>query len=456
VQRGRATPALLFASLGSAFGLLFLVAIPPFQAPDERVHFQTAWAMTAGQLVPTERRDTRPTARVPRGVVELGKPWERLAFAANAYVPRGQLRESLAVRADARESVEAVVTGYMPAQYLAGATGIGLARLVTDRPLVHYYAGRVATTAFWITGVALAIRLVAGVGWLLFAVALLPAPTTLAASLSPDPVVTASAFLLFACGWRFAEAGGSLAERWLPSAALLTLALAASKSVYAPFGLWPAAALAQARDARARMRLLGVVALLTAAGAAAAWAWLAAVPPGVLPQKTDVDPRAQLARVLGDPFGFVAAVARTLAMFGSELHDTWIGTIGPRLQTYPRSVSWTFDALCVGALACGADARVPLAYRLAGAVAFAGALLATFLAMHLYWTPVGDTVVVGVQGRYFLPVAPLAFVALALPPARLGAPLRERRAWWLGGLAALGLLLTYQEILDVFRFSSPA
>ena len=39
-------------------------------------------------------------------------------------------------------------------------------------------------------------------------------------------------------------------------------------------------------------------------------------------------------------------------------------------------------------------------------------LLATMLVMLMSWTPLGSSVVEGVQGRYFLPVLPLALTAL--------------------------------------------
>jgi uncharacterized membrane protein len=36
-----------------------------------------------------------------------------------------------------------------------------------------------------------------------------------------------------------------------------------------------------------------------------------------------------------------------------------------------------------------------------------------FTALYLYWTPAGNPLVLGVQGRYFLPTAPLLLLLLA-------------------------------------------
>lgn len=49
----------------------------------------------------------------------------------------------------------------------------------------------------------------------------------------------------------------------------------------------------------------------------------------------------------------------------------------------------------------------------------------TFLLEYLTWTPVGQAWVVGVQGRYFLPVA--MFLPFMLPAMRNGLPAGNAR-----------------------------
>ena len=55
---------------------------------------------------------------------------------------------------------------------------------------------------------------------------------------------------------------------------------------------------------------------------------------------------------------------------------------------------------------------MPVKHRFVSLILCLGTVIATLLIMLLSWTPLGSPVVEGVQGRYFLPILPLALVAV--------------------------------------------
>ena len=55
---------------------------------------------------------------------------------------------------------------------------------------------------------------------------------------------------------------------------------------------------------------------------------------------------------------------------------------------------------------------MPARHRLVSLALCFGTVFATLLIMLMSWTPLDSPVVEGVQGRYFLPVLPLALLAL--------------------------------------------
>ena len=75
-----------------------------------------------------------------------------------------------------------------------------------------------------------------------------------------------------------------------------------------------------------------------------------------------------------------------------------------------------------------------------------GAIAAVFVLQYLNWSPIGGPSVDGVQGRYFLPVAP--FLLLLLPGSE------TRRPGWilvtLCSYPALSIVVTLRAI--VFRY----
>jgi uncharacterized membrane protein len=64
------------------------------------------------------------------------------------------------------------------------------------------------------------------------------------------------------------------------------------------------------------------------------------------------------------------------------------------------------------ATVCCSTAVQPV-MRLMGALASLGGAAAIFISQYLVWTPVGSTALEGVQGRYFVPLIPLAITVMA-------------------------------------------
>ena len=60
--------------------------------------------------------------------------------------------------------------------------------------------------------------------------------------------------------------------------------------------------------------------------------------------------------------------------------------------------------------------RLQLLPLLTVGVAIVAAVLLTFLTLYADWTPVGAKIVLGVQGRYFLPLFPILLACIGLSP----------------------------------------
>ena len=61
------------------------------------------------------------------------------------------------------------------------------------------------------------------------------------------------------------------------------------------------------------------------------------------------------------------------------------------------------------------------------------------IGMLLWWTPVGDTLIEGVQGRYFIPMIPLAMFAIPQSSITLHLKRGERRIPWKGFSSVLAM-----------------
>ena len=136
------------------------------------------------------------------------------------------------------------------------------------------------------------------------------------------------------------------------------------------------------------------------------------------------DAHAQALLLAHAPWRLPVALFKTLGAEGSDFVDEFLGRLGWLDVHMPQS--YRFAALLLLGLAA-------MAGRLAGrgwlqrrralvcAGCLLGAALGVFVIQDLTWTPPGGTLIEGVQGRYFLPLALLAAVLLApRVPGRIG------------------------------------
>jgi hypothetical protein len=450
---GTPRPEAAFLALGIAFGLLFVLLTPPFQANDEWNHFFRAYQVSeggwlaerdaggmAGGRVPrsllltsvcvfhnipyTEDRVPRIQAILMRGGLDdatmnpLGKGYG----STRPAVLRSLLRVPLAP-GDRVFMYFGRTAAYAPAAYLPQAAGIALGRAAGLSPLGLLYAGRLANLVFWLILIRAAIGMAPLGKWLFALPALLPSTVFLAASLSVDAMAIGLAFLLAALALRAAyDADDGLTPKRAALAAGLAVGLALTKYyVFIPLTF----AVVPARNVglrRGNLLLAGALFLL-ALGIAGAWTSYAS---GYLSGPgSAVSPEGQIAALREDPLMLASATLKALARYGSAYLRDATGRLGHYALYMP---GWTVALAWVLPIAAallggeqGEPRRIPVAHRAVFALIALLSMGPVILSTYLAWTPVGHDVVEGLQGRYVIPVLPLFFLALCRPhPAPRG------------------------------------
>jgi uncharacterized membrane protein len=130
------------------------------------------------------------------------------------------------------------------------------------------------------------------------------------------------------------------------------------------------------------------------------------------------DPAAQLARLRSDPLLIVIVAWTTLTQYWRFYLVEFVGQLGWLDTTLPYSYHTAARVmLVVGAVTAMLAIRGDRITACSLLIVVAGVLLSAigvFGIQYLTWTPPGSSTVLGVQGRYFLP---LALVSAALLPA---------------------------------------
>jgi uncharacterized membrane protein len=375
--------ARVFLIAAAAAGLAFTFVTPPFRVPDEVGHLWRAVGIAYGDVLP--RSDARGSySAIPNGIrmlpFAMGASETRVRRDHFTNAPNLELAES-----DRR--IAHYPAGYTPVPYAPQIAAAFLGRTFDVLPIALFYLGRLFNLAAFIATIWLAIRIAPGGPWIFCAAALLPMSLYLAASWSPDAMTIALAFLFTAMVFRPDESSLRLA------AAGFLLALC--KPAYFLIAL---VALVQQKRRTAAM---AVAAALLGATLALANAARAQTPrPDV-----KIDSAAQIRCLTEDPIRFVRFFGRHLAANAFEYSEQMIGRLGMLDIKLPAVAVWSEIALLLAAALAGG--RLSARVRVVSAAVVVISTTGIFLSMYVGYSR-SCNVLEGVQGRYFLPLVPLA------------------------------------------------
>jgi uncharacterized membrane protein len=431
----------IFSAVYFVFALLgvlpLVVLTPPFQVPDEPQHFYRAFQISELSLKGSIENG-KGGAMLPSSLPELTERFlgtralhteERIVSSS----PLGETLKGLSVplESERREFVDfSGAAFYSPLPYLPQVLGIALGRQFGLGPLGLLYAGRLVNALVAIAIVVWALCIIPVGGMPVLALALLPMTIFEFASVSPDAAVIACAVLFTAVATR-ARFAGPWTRRDLGSACAAGAVFCSMKPVYAPLLMMSVAAAFEPGRRRdvvtAHAVIIAVVVTITAV-------WLAYASSVLIQPVAETDIAAQAARILGNPMGYIDVALRTVASSALFWYISGVGVLG-WLNVYLPIMMYVIPFLVL--LSAWALVSPPGAPRinwkeallhLALVLASAGL---SITALYLYFTPVGATSVQGVQGRYFIPIAPLFVVSMSAitPPSR-----------WCGILPAIGIL----------------
>lgn len=432
-------PDRFFLAAGLACGLAFALGTPPFQAPDETIRFYRAYAVSEGTLG-ARRAEEGVGAVLPASLQELGDDLRGdLPLHPERKIAPQQILRSLEVplEPERRRFTDYRTSAlFTPVSYLPQAAGIAVARWLGAPALGLLYAARLANLLVATLLIAVALRRLPSYRWLLAMLALTPMAVFLRASASADALATALAFLLAATAAKLAW-GEEERAGWRDVAVLVgcSAAVCLSKPVYVPLALLVLLIPASRLPRRGAVLLLhGTV---TAAAFTLALATAGAVDVSVRPD-APVDADRQIADALADPLRVAGIVAEDYLRRGPRYAAQVVGQLGWLDVNLPKPLL-AGHLLLLGLVAL-LDTRKTVAVSLPQRVLLILVALATMAlvsaSQYASWTPYGADHVEGVQGRYFLPLAPAA--AWIFHTRRSPAESLERVLPWLS-LVSLGI-----------------
>jgi uncharacterized membrane protein len=399
-----------------------LFANAPFQAPDENDHYLRVFQLSEGTLV-GEKHGNDSGGELPILASDVTNT-EGLPFHSERKMTRALFERLLhPVFVDWSQTPRAFrgfphTVVYPPAAYVPQTAAVFAGRMLRIGPLGLMYLARLGGFAASVALCFAALRMLPVFRWTTLVILLCPMSLYLFGSVASDGLLIAGAALLVAILARLEVERDRPVGTWEQVAAVALAAfLSLAKPVYLPFAAVALFILVPRLVGARRKALFCAATLVCCLLPILLWLPVAASvyapADGIVP----VDPAAQANYLIGAPMAFLALVAKTIGAQYVNTYRWMVGTLGWGDTPMPR---WFYATFAFGIAGClvlesaGAKAiRWPL--RAVMAAAALAVVILIYAAQYASWNPPGShDPILGIEGRYFLPVLPL--LALAFPP----------------------------------------
>jgi uncharacterized membrane protein len=412
-------PEWIFLAIAVPVSMIFTFITPPLQVPDEGSHFQRSFEISEFRIFSQEKTG-------PVSILMLDSAFQDLHFSAGEKTSMAEIKKHLGTRLEPAKRATITPPAYtLP--YLPQALGIMLGKLFNSSPLVLMYLGRIFNLLISIIIMFFAIRIIPEFKWLFLLLALMPKTLFLFGSLSYDSLTVSLSFITIAVFFYYAWAcERDLGIKDLAIIALLVLLLLLCKPPYFILGLLfffiPPRKFGKLY--RYIMISVGAVVLLLAvfkAGPVAvnylssskAPTQFALPDTGATATAQLFRPDEQIRTITNDFPGYIALIVKSgFVKNGLYILDSFVGLLGWIDVELPSMLTYSYLFLLLFAAFTLHGTRVSLGWTKKGLLLFllAVAYFIIHTAMFVYATRPGRDQVFGVQGRYFIPMAPLIFM----------------------------------------------
>ena len=404
-----------FLIIGVIFGILFLLITPPFQVSDEYNHFFRSYQISEGRIIP-ERQQSKIGGLIPKSLVTTSQSVSTgIPFHPEIKQKPEKIFSLLNLPLESHNKIFVHFPNtslYSPIPYLPQATGIALGKIIGFSPITLMYMGRICNLLVWVLLGYLSIKVTPIFKWLFFLLALTPMSLFQAASLSADGVTNSLSFLLIAIFLNHGLVESKQVNKiGIFIIILLSILLSLAKQAYLPLALL---FLIIPPKKLGMKRYFTIFALLLLLCLLAVIAWSFITKEMYIPLQPNVSPSKQLVIILNNPLNFFALIFDTFILKIATYIKEFIGTLGwldtelPKLYIF----SYAFVLLFVAMASKKKDIVISYKQKMVILITLILNVIFLYALMYLSWTSVGGNIIEGIQGRYFIPIAPLVFLLL--------------------------------------------
>ena len=422
------SPANFFVYCALIFGILLITIIPPFQSPDEDSHFKKAYVISKGQLFPSSQNGIIGY-EIPKDMANYIN--EKLTYIGNRdkkYTYSEEMLDDKLPKDYSDTAFQSFSTVEVtPVAYIAPATGIVFGKItakligmenISVVTMLHF--ARFFSLLLYVFLIYLAIKTTPILRTTFCIIGLLPMSLALATAISYDSILIAISLLSTALIFRiiFDDNVKKISNKHLIAFGVITFILLSIKIVYVTV-LIPLLFIPKEKYGGKIKKLIKYFSIVMAI--AIVLYVINKIPLIYLEGNLVADNSGlQLNYIFNNPFSYLKIWIKTMISNRNFYFSSLIGMFGLLDTLIPTIYIVIYS---IGALAIAlsdfsiCEVKFKWKYKCMAMLGSIATIFAIFTGMYVFWTSielgVGADTITGVQGRYFIPIIPLAMVVLS-------------------------------------------
>lgn len=399
----------VFAITAMIIGLVYMITITPLSPPDEQVHYRSSYILSNYILF----QDNKNTAQKEHFDFKYFESHKNVSESYHRFSDSFFIDEpnKKVIIAD-NESL-----GY-PLERLPQTLGLSLGRILGLNYLGIFYLGRFFNLFFYVLIMTLAIRKIPFFKTMIFIVGVLPMSIQQAASFSTDSFINSMAIFLIAnFVYSITERKNIMSKREMLTILIVSTLLAPAKVIYI-FIVFMAFLIPKERFRQKRNRFAFIIALFIMSGVFILFVKGIALINIAGNSSSDTWSGERfycINDIILDPIGSFKIYVETISLKWEYFIGTAIGELLSGLTLHlSKFIIYCFALLLmISALREKYDNYVfTINKRFVLLIISIIIIILILTAMLLGWTPYSNNIILGVQGRYFIPIIPLIMMAL--------------------------------------------
>lgn len=421
-------PEKFFIYCALIFGILLITIIPPFQSPDEDSHFKKAYVVSRGQLFPTSRNGT-VGYEIPVNMVEYIN--EKLTYMGDRD-KKYTYSEEIVDDKLPKDYSEVIFQNFStaevtPVAYIAPAVGIIFSKITTKligmdniSVVIMLHFARAFSLLLYTCLVCLAIKITPILKKTFCVIGLLPMSLALAVAISYDSILIAISLLSTALIFKliFDEKVKKISYKYFIAFGIIVFILLSIKTIYITV-LIPMIFIPKEKYGGKTKEIIKCFGIMIAI---AIGLYMINKIPLMNLQRNAVESNSgeQLKYIITNPISYLKTLMKTMFFNRNYYFSGMIGLFG-LLDTYIPTIYIILYGLGALGVIISDFSMCPVKfnwkYKSVAVLGSIATICAAFTGLYVLWTSmelgVGAETITGVQGRYFIPIIPLAIIILS-------------------------------------------